>query len=159
MKKWSKVSKKTFNAILIMELFVVAAIMFTIIYDSYANCFGQKTIICIGILLCIGVIIPIVISPLLKISFQQVEDFYTSKEYVRQHLSKEYYVEVIPIKDELQHEHFLTKELSKRAKFYAQIMSDGTILILLKFNGENEYVYYGGISSEVFKEYFKVLDS
>lgn len=158
MKKWSKVSKKTFNTVLIIELFVVA-IMFIIFYESYSNDFGENTIIRDIILLVMGIILPILISPFLKMYFQQKEDFDISKKYVRQHLSEEYRVEVIPIKDERQHEYFLTKELCKRAKFYAQIMSDGTILISLKFNGENEYVYYGGISSEVFKTYFKVLDS
>ena len=158
MKKWSKATKKTFNVTLILELFVVAAIMFIMLYDIHSNDFGKNTIIRDITLLVLGVILPIVISPLLKISFQQIEDFDESKEYVRQHLSEEYRVEVIPIKDEPEHENFLTKELCKRAKFYAQIMSDGTILISLKFNGENEYVHYGDISSEVFKIYFKVLD-
>ncbi len=160
MKKWSKVSKKTFNAILIIELFFVAGILIFTINDIYSNDFGLKTSIFIVIFLCIGVILPIVISPLLKRSFQEIEDFDNSTEYVRQHLSEKYRIEVMPIKDEPQHEeYFLTKELCMRAKFYAQIMNDGTILISLKFNGENEYVPYKSISSKIFETYFKVLDS
>ena len=114
---------------------------------------------CIVILLCLGVIIPFLITPLFKIAFERSEIFEESEKYVQQNLSKEYRVEVIPIRDEPQHENFLTKELVKRAKFYAQIMSDGTVMISIKFNNESDSIYYGGLYAGDFTTYFKVLNS
>ena len=64
MKERRKISKKIFNAILIIEAFVVAAVLFIVILDSCSNNFGKNTIICIVILLCSGVIIPLVTMPL-----------------------------------------------------------------------------------------------
>ena len=159
MKERSKISKKIFNAILIIEAFVVAAVLFIVILDSCSNNFGKNTIICIVILLCSGVIIPLVTMPLFKIALERSEIFEESEKYVQQNLSKEYCVEVIPIKDEPQHENFLTKELVKRAKFYAQIMSDGTVMISIKFNNESDRIYYGGLCAGDFTTYFEVLDS
>ncbi len=63
------------------------------------------------------------------------------RKYVQQNLSTEYCVEVIPIKDDPEHENFVTKELVKRAKFYAQIMEDGTVMISIKFNNENDRIF------------------
>lgn len=156
MKKRNNVSKKVFNAILILELFVVAGILFITISDTCSNCFGANTIVCIVLLLCMGVFILIVIKPILKMSFQKIEDLNKSTEYVQQHLLEEHWTEVIPIKDEPQHENFLTKELCKRAKFYAIIMFDGTVCISLQFNGEEDMVYYGGMQASNFTNYFKV---
>ena len=79
-------------------------------------------------------------------------------KYVLQKLSKTDFTEVIPIKDEPMHENFLTKELTKRAKFYAIIMSDTTIMIALQFNHENDKIYYGGLYAENFMEHFKIID-
>ncbi len=157
MKKRSKVKKRTFNAILIIELFVIIGILFVAVSDICLNCFGARTIICIVVLICAGVIIPIVVRPLLKMAYQRIEDFDNSTEYVKQHLLEEHWTEVIPIKDEPQHENFLTKELCKRAKFYAIIMSDGTVCISLQFNGEEDMIYYGGMQASNFTNYFKVL--
>lgn len=159
MKERSKISKKIFNVILIIEVFVVFAILFITISDSCQNTFDKNTIVCIIILLGFGVIIPFLITPLFKIVFERSEIFEESEKYVQQNLSKEYCVEVMPIKDEPQHENFLTKELVKRAKFYAQIMSDGTVMISIKFNNESDRIYYGGLYAGDFTTYFKVLNS
>lgn len=159
MNERSKISKKVINAILIIEAFVVAAILFIVILDSCSNNFGKNTIMCIVILLCFGVIIPFVTMPLFKIAFKKSEIFEESEKYVQQNLLKEYCVEVIPIRDEPWHENFLTIELVKRAKFYAQIMNDGTVMISIKFNNESDRIYYGGLDKGDFTTYFKVLNS
>lgn len=159
MKERSKISKKVINAILITEAFVVAAILFIVILDSCSNNFGKNTIMCIVILLCFGTIIPFPLKTLLEITFERSEIIKESEKYVQQNLSKEYCVEVIPIRDEPRHENFLTKELVKRAKFYAQIMSDGTVMISIKFNNESDSIYYGGLYAGDFTTYFKVLNS
>ena len=81
-----------------------------------------------------------------------------SEKYVQQNLSTEYCVEVIPIKDDPEHENFVTKELVKRAKFYAQIMEDGTVMISIKFNNENDRIFYGGLEAEYFMTNFKIVN-
>ena len=139
MKKRSKVSQKVFSAVLFMESIVAAGILFIIILDNYSNNLGPMTIVSIVVLLLFG-IIPFVLKPFLKISFEDLEICKESEKYVQQNLSKEHCVEVIPIKDDPQHEDFLTKELVKRAKFYAQIMSDGTVMISIKFNNESNRI-------------------
>lgn len=159
MKERSKISKKIFNAILIIESFVLAGMLFIIISDIYSNSFDRNTIVCIVILLCFGIIMPFVLKPFLKVAFEDLEMCKESERYVQQNLSKEYFVEVIPIRDEPQHENFLTKELVKRAKFYAQIMSDGTVMISIKFNNEEYRIYYGEFYAGDFTTYFKVLNS
>ena len=59
MKKQSKISKKIFNSILIIEACVLAAILFLVILGYCLNDFGKNTIMCcIVIFLCFGVIIP-----------------------------------------------------------------------------------------------------
>ena len=158
MKKRSKVSQKVFSAVLFIESIVAAGILFIIILDNYSNNLGPMTIVSIVVLLLFG-IIPFVLKPFLKISFEDLEICKESEKYVLQNLSREYCVEVIPIKDEPQHEDFLTKELVKRAKFYAQIMSDGTIMISIKFNNESNRIYYGGLYAKDFTRHFKVLNS
>ena len=159
MKKRSKISKKIFKAILIIQACVLAAILFFVILEYCLNDFGKNTIMCcIVIFLSFG-IIPFVLKPFLKISFEDLEICKESEKYVQQNLSKEYCLEVIPIKDEPQHENFLTKELVKRAKFYAQIMSDGTVMISIKFNNESNRIYYGGLYAKDFTRHFKVLNS
>lgn len=158
MKKRSKVSQKVFSAVLFMESIVAAGILFIIILDNYSNNLGPMTIVSIVVLLLFG-IIPFVLKPFLKISFEDLEICKESEKYVQQNLSKEHCVEVIPIKDDPQHEDFLTKELVKRAKFYAQIMSDSTVIISIKFNNESDRIYYGGLYSKDFTRYFKVLNS
>lgn len=158
MKKRSKVSQKVFSAVLFIESIVAAGILFIIILDNYSNNLGPMTIVSIVVLLLFG-IIPFVLKPFLKISFEDLEICKESEKYVLQNLSREYCVEVIPIKDEPQHEDFLTKELVKRAKFYAQIMSDGTVMISIKFNNESNRIYYGGLYAKDFTRHFKVLNS
>ena len=160
MKKRSKISKKIFNSILIIEACVLAAIVFVVILEYCLNDFGKNTIMCcIVIFLYFGVIIPFSVMPLFIMFFKNIETFKESEKYVLQNLSKEHCVEVIPIKDEPQHENFLTKELVKRAKFYAQIMSDGTVMISIKFNNESNRIYYGGLYAKDFTRHFKVLNS
>lgn len=158
MKERSKISKKIFNAILIIEAFVLAGMLFIIISDSYSNSFGRNTIVCIVILLCFGIIMPFVLKPLLKVAFEDLEMCKESERYVQQNLSKEHCVEVIPIRDHTQYENFVTEELVKRAKFYAQIMSDGTVMISIKFNNEEDRIYYGGLYPRDFTTNFKVLN-
>ncbi len=159
MKKRSKISKKIFNAILIIEACVLAAILFLVILGYCLNDFGKNTIMCcIVIFLCFGVIIPFFTMPLFIMFFKNTETFKESEKYVLQNLSREYCVEVIPIKDEPQHEDFLTKELVKRAKFYAQIMSDGTVMISIKFNNESNRIYYGGLYAKDFTRHFKIIN-
>ena len=68
------------------------------------------------------------------------------------------HVEVIPIKDEPNHERFVTEHLSKKAKFYATNMEDGTAMISIKFNGDNEEVYYGGLKLDNLPVYFEKND-
>lgn len=160
MKKRSKISKKIFKAILIIEACVLAAILFLVILEYCLNDFGKNTIMCcIVIFLSFGIMIPFFTMPLFIMFFKNTETFKESEKYVLQNLSKEHCVEVIPIKDEPQHENFLTKELVKRAKFYAQIMSDGTVMISIKFNNESNRFYYGGLYAKDFTRYFKVLNS
>jgi len=152
MKKRSKISKKIFNAILIIEACVLAAILFLVILGYCLNDFGKNTIMCcIVIFLCFGVIIPFFTMPLFIMFFKNTETFKESEKYVLQNLSREYCVEVIPIKDEPQHEDFLTKELVKRAKFYAQIMSDGTVMISIKFNNESNRIKWKKKESKNFR--------
>lgn len=154
MKESSKASKKTFKVIMFLELLIVVCIVCRIVYDKCSNNFCGNTITCIITLLVLGVIMPIIIRPMMKRIFESAEDSKKSREYVQQYLSKSHYTEVIPIKDEPDHEKFLTEELPKRAKFYALIMDDGTVCIFLKFNSENERVYYGGLLAEDFTTYF-----
>ena len=56
------------------------------------------------------------------------------------------------------HENFLTKELTKRAKFYAIIMSDNTIMITLQFNHENDKVILSDtiMKNDELKQYIEV---
>lgn len=159
MKERSKISKKIFNAILIIEAFVLAGMMFIIISDSYSNSFGRNTIVCIVILLCLGIIMPFVLKPFLKVAFEDLEMCKESERYVQQNLSKDHCVEVIPIRNHTQYENFVTEELVKRAKFYAQIMSDGTVMISIKFNNEEDRSYYVGLYARDFTTNFKVLNS
>lgn len=160
MKKRSKISKKIFKAILIIQACVLAAILFFVILEYCLNDFGKNTIMCcIVIFLSFGIMIPFFTMPLFIMFFKNTETFKESEKYVLQNLSKEYCLEVIPIKDEPQHENFLTKELVKRAKFYAQIMSDGTVMISIKFNNESNRIYYGGLYAKDFTRHFKVLNS
>ncbi len=158
MKKRNKVSKNVFIAILFMELIIVADILFFIISDYYSSNFGKSTIVCIVLLLCFGIIIAFLFRPLFKQIFEVSEIRKESKMYVQKNLSKYNCVEVIPIKDDPQHEGFVTKELVKRAKFYAQIMSDGTVMISIKFNNEDTRIYYGGLYAENFTTHFKVIN-
>lgn len=157
MKKRSKVLTQTFKAILFFELFIIFCILFITIYDIYLNCFGINTIICIVIFLCIGIIILITISPLLIRCFQIQEKSNNSIKYVQHHLSKEFWIEVIPIRNKLQSEYFL-QELSKKAKFYAKRMNDDTVEISVKFDKENKKIYYCSFSFEDFTTYFKILN-
>ena len=157
MKKRSKVSKKVFLSILLMELIVVVSIFCIIILDNYSNNFGTHTIVSIVILLLFG-IIPFALKSVLKSSFEDLEICKESERYVQKNLSKEHLIEVIPIKDEPQHEDFVTKELVRKAKFYAQLMNNGTVLIYIKFNDEDNLIYYSWLYAEDFTTHFKVIN-
>ena len=155
MRKRSKVSKKVFKVILLMELFVVASLLLCILPDDYSNSWGLVNIV---ILLCLGIIIPFAFKPIFTEIFESAEMCKESKKYVQQNLSTEYCIEVIPIKDDPEHENFATKELVKRAKFYAQIMKDGTVMISIKFNNENDRIFYEGLEAEYFMTNFKIVN-
>lgn len=155
MKDKIKLSKKDFAFILVFELILIAALTSIILLSIYSDNFGIHIIIAtLFALFFIGFIVPnLLISRLRKYNI-----LLENKKYVLQKLSKTDFTEVIPIKDEPMHENFLTKELTKRAKFYAIIMSDNTIMIALQFNHENDKIYYGGLYAENFMEHFKIID-
>ena len=155
-KKKTTVEKKTFIALLIIQSFIFLGICYIAITDIINGCFNSYTIFCEILLLIVGVFMHFFAKPLIKRVFQEQESAIESKKYVMENLSESYCVEVIPIKDEEQHEKFLTVELPKRAKFYAQIMTDETIMISIKFNNEDKQIYYGGMYSTNFTKYFKV---
>ena len=154
MKERSKIQKKILLTILLMEAIILATILFIIIFDNYS----KNNVAYILILSCLGIIIPFVFIPLFKPIFEVSEIRKESIRYVQQHLSKEHSVEVIPIRDDPRHENFVTKELAKRAKFYAQIMYDGTVMISIQFNNENSRIYYGGLYAENFTTHFKIIN-
>lgn len=148
------VKRKTFVALLIMELFIIMGILLILIHNSV----GNETVLRVSILLVMGNILCIFAKTLIEIAYKSQYSAIESKEYVSKNLYNDYCVEVIPIKDEKMHEKFLTEELTKRAKFYAQIMNDETVMISVMFNNENERVFYGGLNASDFKEYFKIKE-
>ncbi len=155
MKDKIKLSKKDFAFILVFELILIAALTSIILLSIYSDNFGIHIIIAtLFALFFIGFIVP----NLLISRLREYNILLENKKYVLQKLSKTDFTEVIPIKDEPMHENFLTKELTKRAKFYAIIMSDNTIMITLQFNHENDKIYYGGLYAENFIEHFKIID-
>lgn len=155
MKDKIKLSKKDFAFILVFELILIAALTSIILLSIYSDNFGIHIIIAtLFALFFIGFIVP----NLLISRLREYNILLENKNYVLQKLSKTDFTEVIPIKDEPMHENFLTKELTKRAKFYAIIMSDNTIMITLQFNHENDKIYYGGLYAENFMEHFKIID-
>lgn len=155
MKDKIKLSKKDFAFILVFELILIAALISIILLSIYSDNFGIHIIIAtLFALFFIGFIVP----NLLISRLREYNILLENKKFVLQKLSKTDFTEVIPIKDEPMHENFLTKELTKRAKFYAIIMSDNTIMITLQFNHENDKIYYGGLYAENFMEHFKIID-
>lgn len=155
MKDKIKLSKKDLAFILVFELILIAALTSIILLSIYSDNFGIHIIIAtLFALFFIGFIVP----NLLISHLREYNILLENKKYVLQKLSKTDFTEVIPIKDEPMHENFLTKELTKRAKFYAIIMSDNTIMITLQFNHENDKIYYGGLYAENFMEHFKIID-
>ena len=155
MKDKIKLSKKDFAFILVFELILITALISIILLSIYSNNFGIHIIIAtLFALFFIGFIVP----NLLISRLREYNILLENKKFVLQKLSKTDFTEVIPIKDEPMHENFLTKELTKRAKFYAIIMSDNTIMITLQFNHENDKIYYGGLYAENFMEHFKIID-
>ena len=135
MKDKIKLSKKDFAFILVFELILIAALTSIILLSIYSDNFGIHIIIAtLFALFFIGFIVP----NLLISRLREYNILLENKKFVLQKLSKTDFTEVIPIKDEPMHENFLTKELTKRAKFYAIIMSDNTIMITLQFNHEND---------------------
>lgn len=155
MKDKIKLSKKDLAFILVFELILIAALTSIILLSIYSDNFGIHIIIAILFaLFFIGFIVP----NLLISRLREYNILLENKKFVLQKLSKTDFTEVIPIKDEPMHENFLTKELTKRAKFYAIIMSDNTIMITLQFNHENDKIYYGGLYAENFMEHFKIID-
>ncbi len=155
MKDKIKLSKKDFAFILVFELILITALISIILLSIYSDNFGIHIIIAtLFALFFIGFIVP----NLLISRLREYNILLENKKFVLQKLSKTDFTEVIPIKDEPMHENFLTKELTKRAKFYAIIMSDNTIMITLQFNHENDKIYYGGLYAENFMEHFKIID-
>lgn len=155
MKDKIKLSKKDLAFILVFELILIAALISIILLSIYSDNFGIHIIIAtLFALFFIGFIVP----NLLISRLREYNILLENKKFVLQKLSKTDFTEVIPIKDEPMHENFLTKELTKRAKFYAIIMSDNTIMITLQFNHENDKIYYGGLYAENFMEHFKIID-
>ncbi|CDB31510.1 unknown [Clostridium sp. CAG:575] len=155
MKDKIKLSKKDLAFILVFELILIAALTSIILLSIYSDNFGIHIIIAtLFALFFIGFIVP----NLLISRLREYNILLENKKFVLQKLSKTDFTEVIPIKDEPMHENFLTKELTKRAKFYAIIMSDNTIMITLQFNHENDKIYYGGLYAENFMEHFKIID-
>ena len=155
MKDKIKLSKKDFAFILVFELILIAALISIILLSIYSDNFGIHIIIAtLFALFFIGFIVP----NLLISRLREYNILLENKKFVLQKLSKTDFTEVIPIKDEPMHENFLTKELTKRAKFYAIIMSDNTIMITLQFNHENDKIYYVGLYAENFMEHFKIID-
>lgn len=155
MKDKIRLSKKDFAFILVFELILIAALISIILLSIYSDNFGIHIIIAtLFALFFIGFIVP----NLLISRLREYNILLENKKFVLQKLSKTDFTEVIPIKDEPMHENFLTKELTKRAKFYAIIMSDNTIMITLQFNHENDKIYYGGLYAENFMEHFKIID-
>jgi len=154
MKDKIKLSKKDLAFILVFELILIAALTSIILLSIYSDNFGIHIIIAtLFALFFIGFIVP----NLLISRLREYNILLENKKFVLQKLSKTDFTEVIPIKDEPMHENFLTKELTKRAKFYAIIMSDNTIMITLQFNHENDKIYYGGLYAENFMEHFKII--
>ena len=154
MKDKIKLSKKDLAFILVFELILIAALTSIILLSIYSDNFGIHIIIAtLFALFFIGFIVPNLLISCLR----EYNILLENKKFVLQKLSKTDFTEVIPIKDEPMHENFLTKELTKRAKFYAIIMSDNTIMITLQFNHENDKIYYGGLYAENFMEHFKII--
>ena len=81
MKKQSKISKKIFNSILIIEACVLAAIVFFVILEYCLNDFGKDTIMCcIVIFLSFGIMIPFFTMPLFIMFFKNTETFKESEK-------------------------------------------------------------------------------
>ncbi len=154
----SKISKKVFNVILGLEMIVVIAILFLVIADVNSKSFGTSTIIGVVTLIIYGmIVVPFIGMPLLIKAFQSMEISEKSERCVKCCLSEQNYVEVVPIKDRTEHKNFLTRELVKRAKFYAHISSDGIVEIFIKFNGEKNMIYYDKLHAGDFTSYFRIV--
>lgn len=151
--KSSRISKKVFISILIIELVFIIGLLLNFIYDYYSNSLGIHTVIFTTLSLFLMIVIPFICIPLLKMAFKNSEEARKSEEYVFRHLSKNYLREVVPVKGVSK----LNDELTKRGRFYAKIATDNTVFILFKFDGESEKITYREISPTFFLEYFKVL--
>ena len=78
----------------------------------------------------------------------------------RQCLSKTDYKQVYFLYEGCDKMDMIMQILQKEVcKFYAQIMSDGTVMISIKFNNESDRIYYGGLYVGDFTTYFKVINS
>ena len=160
MKNRSKISIKIFNIILIIEFFIWGSILFIVLLPDNTNSqrLSPSTIVGIIALLFFSIITPFLIKKILKLAFEDLENSKYSRQYVFKNLSRTYDIQVIPIKDEPEHEKFLTVELQKRATFYARIMDDNTVMISIKFNGEQNKIFYGGLQLENFTTFFKIIE-
>lgn len=152
----NKITKKIIICIIIVEVLMFIAICICVFYDLYTGVFGYGTLICMGILVLFGIVIPWIISPLLEKTFKQHDIYDKSIEYVKRYISDNYCTEVIPIKDEFPHGQFITKELTKRARFFAQTTADDFVVITILFNNENECVFFSNLNIIYFTTYFKV---
>ncbi len=156
-----KQNRKKEKALLIFQLILISTLLGIWLYEIY----NDITVICILLgLAFVAAIIAIEIGiPLLKNCYTEPENENTreskeeSMQYVKEYISGKDFVEVIPIKDEPEKEHFRTKELTKRCKFYGMEMKDKNILIVIQFNKEEEGVFFEKVKSENFKSWFRVV--
>ena len=160
MKNRSKISIKLLSTILIIELFILGSTLFIVLLPDNTNSqrLSTSTIIGILVLLFLCIITPFLIKPILKIAFEDLENSKYSRQYVFNNLLRTHDIQVIPIKDDPEHEKFLTVELQKRATFYARIMDDNTVMISIKFNNEQNKIFYGGLKPENFTTFFKKIE-
>lgn len=80
-----------------------------------------------------------------------------SEQYVKKYLAAETQVEVIPIKAS-DYKSFITKALPRKVKFYANIDDKGFVEIYIKFNDNEDKVFFDVISKTNFKEYYLIKE-
>lgn len=80
-----------------------------------------------------------------------------SEQYVKKYLAAETQVEVIPIKA-IAYKSFITKALPRQVKFYANIVDKGFVEIYIKFNDNEDKVFFDVISKTNFKEYYLIKE-
>ncbi len=156
MKKRSKVSKQVITTILIWQEVVIGGMIFIIVLlEGILNRSVRETIASLIFMFVMMEGLIYLLRPALQESIEADEQAKTSRKYVQQKLSKMHWVEVIPIKDESEHEHFLIKELPKRAKFYAYV-KENNVVIFIRFNDEDALIFYHELAAEDFTTFYRV---